>query len=60
MKIKVTYEQVFDSDEFYAGWPEEDLKLIDFETFRIGIIQDTCEDPQYTTDCFKFEELSEC
>ena len=33
MKIKVTFEREFDSDEFYYGADPEDIKDLTFEQF---------------------------
>jgi len=43
MKIKVSFEKIFDSDEFYMGAPLEDLEDLNFESFIDGIEQDLCE-----------------
>lgn len=37
MKIKVTFEKIYDSDEFYDGVDEEVLSQITEEYFKEGI-----------------------
>ena len=48
MKVKVTWERVFDSDEFYEDIPFEELKFlnVDLEGFSEGIL-DFLEDNPY-------------
>ena len=60
MKIKVTFEKEFDSDEFYGFLDEEDLKEITFESFKEGILQDLIEYPYEDLEgILKFEEIKE-
>ena len=58
MKIKVTYEKVFDSNEFYSDYDLDDLKDLNFKSFKDGILEDLSED-YYMLDEFKFEEIKE-
>ena len=58
MKIKVTYEKIVDSNEFYAECDLDDLKDLSFESFKDGILEDLSED-YYIFDDFKFEEIKE-
>jgi hypothetical protein len=57
MKIKVTYEKVFDSDEFYNG-STEDLAELTFEQFK-DEIYDELDDDRYLIEAFKFEKIIE-
>ena len=60
MKIKVTFEKEFDSNEFYVFLDEEDLKRITFEEFKEEIIQDLIEYPyENLENILKFEEIKE-
>lgn len=60
MKIKVTFEKEFDSNEFYGFLDEEDLKRITFEEFKEEIIQDLIEYPyENLENILKFEEIEE-
>ena len=60
MKIKVTFEKEFDSNEFYGFLDEEDLKGITFEEFKEEIIQDLIEYPYENLEhVLKFEEIKE-
>ena len=56
MKIKVTFEREFDSDEFYYGADPEDIKDLTFEQFKDGIYDELDED-RYLVEDFKFEEI---
>ena len=58
MKIKVTFEREFDSDEFYNGSSTEDLEDLTFEQFKDGIYDELDED-RYLIEDFKFEEIKE-
>lgn len=58
MKIKVTFEREFDSDEFYNGASPEDLEDLTFEQFKDGIYDELDED-RYLVEDFKFEEIKE-
>ena len=58
MKIKVTFEREFDSDEFYYGADPEDIKDLTFEQFKDGIYDELDED-RYLVEDFKFEEIKE-
>lgn len=60
MKIKVTFEKEFDSNEFYGFLDEEGLKRITFEEFKEEIIQDLIEYPyENLENILKFEEIEE-
>lgn len=37
MKIKVSFEKIFDSKEFYEDASEEDLSFLDENTFKEGL-----------------------
>ena len=56
MKIKVTFEREFDSNEFYNGSTPEDLEKLTFEQFKDGILDELDED-HYLVEDFKFEEI---
>ena len=58
MKIKVTFEREFDSDEFYYGADPEDIKDLTFEQFKDGIY-DYLDEDRYLVEDFKFEEIKE-
>ena len=58
MKIKVTFEKEFDSDEFYYGVDPEDIKDLTFEQFKDGIYYYLDED-RYIVEEFKFKEIKE-
>ena len=58
MKIKVTFEKVFDSAEFYNGSTPEDLAELTFEQFKDGVY-DELDDDRYLIEDFKFEEIEE-
>lgn len=58
MKIKVTFEKIFDSNEFYNGCDPEDLEDLTFEQFKDGIYDELDED-RYLIEDFKFEEIKE-
>lgn len=58
MKIKVTFEREFDSDEFYYGADPEDIKDLTFEQFKDGIY-DELDGDRYLVEDFKFEEIKE-
>ena len=57
MKIKVTYEKIFDSDEHYIFLDKEELEEITFEQFKDGIIMDIQDYPNEIIDELKFEEI---
>jgi hypothetical protein len=58
MKIKVTFEKVFDSDEFFAF--DENLAELTFEKFKEEILLDLIEYPyENLEDTLKFEEIKE-
>lgn len=59
MKIKVTYEKIFDSNEHYAFLDEEELKELTFEQFKDGIVMDIEDYPEEIIDELKFEEIKE-
>ena len=60
MKIKVTFEKEFDSNEFYGFLDKEDLKEITFEEFKDAILQDLIEYPyENLEDVLKLEEIKE-
>ena len=58
MKIKVTFEREFDSDEFYNGASPEDLEDLTFEQFKDGIY-DYLDEDRYIVEEFKFKEIKE-
>ena len=58
MKIKVTFEKEFDSDEFYYGADPEDIKYLTFEQFKDGIY-DYLDECNYIVEEFKFKEIKE-
>lgn len=58
MKIKVTFEREFDSDEFYYGVNPEDIKDLTFEQFKDGIY-DYLDEDRYIVEEFKFKEIKE-
>lgn len=59
MKIKVTWEKIFDSKEFYHGASEEDLTYLSEEAFKDGIYQQFEDDPYDIMDVLKFEVVNE-
>ena len=64
MKIKVTFEKEFDSDEFYEDWSdrEEYLKKLYKEEFFKGFkddVYDKLDKQVYLIEDFKFEEIEE-
>jgi len=56
MRIKVTFEKEFDSDEFYYGADLEDIKDLTFEQFKDGIY-DYLDEDRYIVEEFKFKEI---
>ena len=58
MKIKVTLEKIYNSDNFYAFSDEEDLEIT-FEDFKVELIRDLQDYPEEIIDDLKFEELKE-
>lgn len=59
MKIKVTFEREFDSDEFYSGISEEDLKDLTFDQFKEGLIIELQNYPEDIIEYLEFEEIKE-
>lgn len=59
MKIKVTFEREFDSDEFYGGISEEDLKDLTFDQFKEGLIMELQNYPEDIIEYLEFEEIKE-
>ena len=59
MKIKVTFEKIYDSDDFYDGISEEDLKDLTFDQFREGLINDLRYYPEDIIEYLEFEEIKE-
>lgn len=59
MKIKVTFEREFDSDEFYNGASPEDLEDLTFEQFREGLIMELQDYPEDIIEYLEFEEIKE-
>ena len=57
MKVKVTYEKEFDSNEFYEGAPQEELDKLTHDQFVDGIIEYLCD--WIDMDDFEFEEIKE-
>lgn len=55
MKIKLTIEKVFDSNEFYEGLDPEELDEITFEEFKYGIIDTLYDYPGDILDHANFE-----
>ena len=45
MKVKVTFEKIFDTEELYQGFPPEDIEDLDYDTFIDGINMDLTEYP---------------
>lgn len=54
MKIKITFEKIYDSDEFYAESDIEDLENLTFEQFRESLLY-----KELYLDDFKFKEIKE-
>ena len=46
MKIKVTFEKIYDSDDFYDGISEEDLKDLTFDQFGERLIMELRYNPE--------------
>lgn len=57
MKIKVTFEKIYDSDDFYGGFSEEDLKDLTFDQFREGLIMELQDYPEDIIEYLEFEEI---
>jgi len=55
MKIKVTYEKEFDSNEFYEGAPQDELDKLTYNQFVDGVIEYLCD--WIDMDDFEFEEI---
>lgn len=58
MKIKVTFEKVYDASEFYKDCSVEMLPYLEFDQFKEGIIMDIVEYPDEIIDFMKFEEVN--
>ena len=59
MKIKVTFEKIYDSDDFYDGISEEDLKDLTFDQFKEGLIMELQDYPEDIIEYLEFEEIKE-
>lgn len=59
MKIKVTFEKIYDSDKFYIDFTEEDMKGLTFREFQDGILMDIQDYPDEIIDDLIFEEIEE-
>lgn len=59
MKIKVSSEIIFDSEEFYSEFTKEELKNLTFEEFADGISLYIDESPFDFFEKMKFEEIKE-
>jgi len=55
MKIRITIEKDYDSDEFYSGSDPEELEELTVQQFKDGIIEDLYDYPTYLIDLVKFE-----
>lgn len=59
MKIKVTFEKIYDADDFYGGISEEDLKDLTFDQFKEGLIMELQDYPEDIIEYLEFEEIKE-
>lgn len=59
MKIKVTYEEIYDSHDFYAFDDEEDLSDLTFEQFSEGLRDTFNNYPEDIIDFLKFEKIND-
>jgi len=57
MKIKVTYEKEFDSNEFYEGAPQDELDKLTYNQFTDGVLEYLYD--WIDMDDFEFEEIKE-
>ena len=57
MKIKVTFEKIYDSDDFYDGISEEDLKDLTFDQFGERLIMELRDYPEDIIEYLEFEEI---
>jgi hypothetical protein len=57
MKVKVTFERIYDSNKFYEGLDEKELSSIDFKDFKVGIIDDIYDYPEDIIDSMNFEKI---
>ena len=59
MKIKVTYEEIYDSRDFYAFDDEEDLNDLTFEQFSEGLRDTFNNNSEDIIDFLKFEKIND-
>ncbi len=55
MKIRITIEKDYDSDEFYNGSDPEELEELTVQQFKDGIIDELYDYPEELIDLIKFE-----
>lgn len=63
MKIKVTYEKIFELEDIYDEDIIQDIKngdiIVDVEEFCDGIIEFLVDSPGYIVENLEFEEIKE-
>ena len=60
MKVKVTYEKIFDSKDFYAFADEADLVDLNYDSFcNDGISEFLFDCPEEFVNNLKFEEVND-
>ena len=59
MKIKVTFEKIFDSNEFYSHCDAEDLEDLTYDDFVFGIQETYIEFPEDAIEELKYELIEE-